>query len=159
RERLPTAHVTVLEKRPTPGGNIITRNRDGFRVECGPNGIFDAKPSTVQLCRDLGLSDRLIPASEAARKNRFLFLDGRLRALPGPLLSFVPSPGLSWRAKASLLFERYRKRPADVPADESVAAFARRRAGDEVARVLADAVVTGIHAGDPELLSVQAAFP
>jgi oxygen-dependent protoporphyrinogen oxidase len=31
--------------------------------------------------------------------------------------------------------------------------------GDEVARVLADAAVTGIHAGDPELLSVAAAFP
>jgi len=40
-----------------------------------------------------------------------------------------------------------------------VAAFARRRAGKEVAAVLADAVVTGIHAGDPELLSVNAAFP
>jgi oxygen-dependent protoporphyrinogen oxidase len=46
-----------------------------------------------------------------------------------------------------------------VPADESVAAFARRRTGREVADVLADAVVTGIHAGDPELLSVNAAFP
>src|SRR5262249_9826328 len=47
----------------------------------------------------------------------------------------------------------------DVPSEESVAAFARRRAGKEVADVLADAAVTGIHAGDPELLSVAAAFP
>src|SRR4029078_6541083 len=133
--------------------------RDGFRVECGPNGIFDAKPSTLQLCRDLGLGARLIAGSEASRKNRYLFLDARLRALPGPLLSFVASPVLSWRGKLSLLTEKYRKRPADVPADESVAAFARRRAGKEVAAVLADAVVTGIHAGNPELLSVNAAFP
>jgi oxygen-dependent protoporphyrinogen oxidase len=159
RERLPTAHLTVLEKRLTPGGNIVTANRDGFRVECGPNGIFDAKPSTLQLCRDLGLGDRLIVASDAARLNRYLFLDGRLRALPRSLVSFITSPVLSWRGKVSLLMERYRSRPADVPADESVAAFARRRGGDEVARILADAVVTGIHAGDPEVLSVNAAFP
>jgi oxygen-dependent protoporphyrinogen oxidase len=159
RERLTDARITVLEKRPTPGGNIATANRDRFRVECGPNGIFDAKPSTLQLCRDLGLGDRLIAGSEASRKNRYLFLDGRLQALPGSLLSFVTSPVLSWRGKVSLLMEKYRKRPADVPADESVAAFARRRTGKEVADTLADAVVTGIHAGDPGLLSVNAAFP
>ena len=159
RERSPQAQITVLEKRPGAGGNISTVTRDGFRVECGPNGIFDAKPSTLQLCRDLGLGDRLITASESSRQNRYLFLDGRLRSLPGSLLSFLASPVLSWRGKAALLMEKYRKRPADVRADESVAAFARRRAGDEVARVLADAVVTGIHAGDPELLSVNAAFP
>jgi oxygen-dependent protoporphyrinogen oxidase len=88
-----------------------------------------------------------------------LFLDGRLRAVPSSLGSFLTSSLLSWRGKFDLLREKYRKRPADVPADESVAAFARRRVGDEVARVLADAAVTGIHAGDPELLSVGAAFP
>lgn len=159
RERVPDVVLTILEKDSRAGGNIVTMDRDGFRVEGGPNGIFDAKPFTLQLCRDLGLGDRLIAASEESRKNRFLFLDGRLRALPNSLWSFLKSPVLSWRGKLRLLTERYRRRPAESAADESVAAFARRRAGEEVARVLADAVVTGIHAGDPELLSVSAAFP
>jgi oxygen-dependent protoporphyrinogen oxidase len=159
RERLPAARLTILEKRPAPGGNISTLHRDGFRVECGPNGIFDAKPQTLQLCRDLGLGDRLIPASESSRKNRYLFLDGKLRALPASLWSFVKSPVLSWRGKLNVLLEKYRRPPRDYPADESIATFARRRAGAEVARVLADAVVTGVHAGDPERLSVAAAFP
>jgi oxygen-dependent protoporphyrinogen oxidase len=159
REHIPAARVQVLEKRASLGGNIVTLDRAGFRVECGPNGIFDAKPSTIQLCRDLGIGDRLIPASEASRKNRYLFLDGKLRAVPGTFGSFLTSRVLSWRGKWNLLVEKYRRRPANAPDDESVAAFARRRAGDEVARVLADAVVTGIHAGDPEVLSIQAAFP
>src|SRR5262245_6569257 len=159
RERLPAAGITVIERSLRLGGPIYTVERDGFRVECGPNGIFDAKPSTIQLCQDLGLGERLIAASEASRKNRYLFLNGKLRALPGSLRSFITSPVLSWRAKISILTERYRKRPPDVPGDESVAEFARRRAGREVADTLADALVTGIHAGDPELLSVQAAFP
>ena len=89
RERLPAAHVTVLEKGQKPGGNITTIGRDGFRLEGGPNGIFDAKPHTIQLCQDLGLGDRLIPASEGSRKNRYLFLDGRLRAVPSSLGSFL----------------------------------------------------------------------
>src|SRR5262245_2695228 len=159
RERVPSVQLTILEKQPQPGGNIVTPDRDGFRVEGGPNGIFDAKPSTLQLCKDLGLGERLVAASEESRKNRYLFLDGSLRALPNSLWSFLRSPVLSWRGKLSLLTEKYRRRPLDVPGDESVAAFARRRTGDEVARVLADAAVTGIHAGDPELLSVAAAFP
>jgi protoporphyrinogen/coproporphyrinogen III oxidase len=159
RERLADVQLTIVEKQHQPGGNIVTLDRDGFRVEGGPNGIFDTKPSTLQLCNDLGLGDRLIAASEESRKHRYLFLDGRLRPLPNSLWSFLRSPILSWRGKVSLLAERHRRRPLDVPPDESVAAFARRRAGDEVARVLADAAVSGIYAGDPELLSVGAAFP
>src|SRR5262245_2243493 len=159
RERLPAAGITVIERSLRLGGPIYTVERDAFRVECGPHGIFDAKPSTIQLCQDLGLGERLIAASEASRKNRYLFLNGKLRALPGSLRSFITSPVLSWRAKISILTERYRKRPPDVPGDESVAEFARRRAGREVADVLADAMVTGIHAGDPELLSMAATFP
>jgi oxygen-dependent protoporphyrinogen oxidase len=54
--------------------------------------------------------------------------------------------------------ERFLPRRTDV-ADESVADFARRRAGPEAAAVFADALVTGIYAGDPEKLSIQAAFP
>jgi protoporphyrinogen/coproporphyrinogen III oxidase len=159
RERIANVQIKVLEKRSQPGGNIVTVERDGFRVECGPNGIFDAKPHTIDLCRDLGLGDRLIAGSEASRKNRYLFLDGQLRALPTSLGSFLMSRVLSWRGKANLLLERYRRRPANLPEDESVAAFARRRAGTQIAKILADAVVTGVHAGDPELLSVAATFP
>src|SRR5947209_5492647 len=78
--------VTVLERGPQPGGNIGTEDHHGFRVERGPNGFLDRTPAVPQLCRDLGLADRLIPASEGARKNRFLFLGGRLRKMPrGPL--------------------------------------------------------------------------
>ena len=43
--------------------------------------------------------------------------------------------------------------------DETIDAFARRRAGGEVADTLADAFVTGIYAGDATQLSVQAAMP
>ena len=106
-------------------------------------------------------------AGDAAGKNRYLLVDGQLKKLPNGLLSFLGSDLLSWRGKLSLLLERWRTPtpwqgqetlPQHV-GDESVHDFAVRRAGVEVAEVFADAMVTGIYAGDPKLLSIQAAFP
>src|SRR5436190_22364057 len=89
QQRVPSVEVTVLEQRDRPGGTVWTERTDGFQVETGPNGFLDTKPTTLDLCRDLGLGDRLIPASEAASKNRYLFLGDQLRALPGGLLAFL----------------------------------------------------------------------
>jgi oxygen-dependent protoporphyrinogen oxidase len=154
----PHVAITLLEKAGRPGGKIHTESRDGFRVEWGPNGFLDTKPTTAALCRDLGLGDRLVAASEAAARNRYLFLRGRLQRLPDSFGSFLRSPVLSWRGKWRLLTERF-SAPKRDGGDESIDAFARRRAGDEVADVLADAFVTGIHAGDPKRLSLRATFP
>lgn len=159
RQAHPDYHLTLLEARSRLGGNIGTDHIDGFTVERGPNGLFDAKPHAVQLCKDLGLGDRLIAASEGSRKNRFLYLKGKLHRLPGDPLGLLLSPVLSRGGKLRMLTEPFRKRPANTPEDESVAAFARRRFGKEAADVFIDALVTGIHAGDPERLSVSAAFP
>jgi oxygen-dependent protoporphyrinogen oxidase len=158
QQQAPALEVLVLEAEGRPGGKVDTTFREGFRVEGGPNGFLDSNPSTLALCRELGLGDRLVSASEASGRNRYLLLGGRLRALPNSLGSFLRSDVLSWRGKLGLLAERFRP-PRTEGADESVDAFARRRAGREVAETLADAFVTGIHAGDPGLLSVRAAFP
>jgi oxygen-dependent protoporphyrinogen oxidase len=158
QERRPDLDIAVLEAGDRPGGNVGTLRRDGFQAETGPNGFLDGKPATMSLCRDLGLGARLVPASLEAAQNRYLFLGGRLRLLPGGLTQFLRSDLLSWRGKASLIMERWRP-PRRADADESIAAFARRRAGAEAAEVFADALVTGIYAGDPRLLSVRACFP
>lgn len=157
-EQLPAAEITILEQRDRPGGTMWTERRDGFQIEVGPNGFLDNKPSTLALCRDLGLEQRLVPASEAAGRHRYLLLEAKLRRLPNSLASFLWSDVLSWRGKLSILLERFRPRRSPQP-EESIDAFVRRRTSSEVAEILADALVTGIHAGDPTLLSVGAAFP
>lgn len=157
QQRLPDADVQVLESESHPGGTIRTERRDGFTVELGPNGFLDSKPTTIALARDLGLESRLTPASETAAKNRYLFLGDTLQRLPGSPGDLLKTPLLSWRGKISFLMERFRRRGA--LADESIDAFARRRAGRETAEIFADALVTGIYAGDPALLSLPACFP
>ena len=77
-----------------------TERSEGFQVEIGPNGFLDNKPSTTGLCRDLGLEDRLLPASEAAAHNRYLFLNGKSRPLPNGLMSFLRSDLLSCAASS-----------------------------------------------------------
>lgn len=157
QQRLPDADVQVLEAARHVGGKVVTTTRDGFRIENGPNGFLDSKPTTLALCQELGLGPQLVSASEAASRNRYLFLNGNLQQLPHNLLSFVTSRILSWRAKYRLFTERFRKPRRN--GDESIDAFARRRAGDEIADNFADAMVTGIYAGDPKLLSLPASFP
>lgn len=156
--RLASVETIVLEERSRLGGVIGTERRDGFQVESGPNGFLDNKPFALALCRELGLGDRLLAAHDAARRNRYLFLDGRLRLLPNSLSSFLTTEVLSWRTRFLLLAERFRPRRKHG-GDESIDAFFRRRIGREAAETLADAFVTGIYAGDPKLLSLPAAFP
>lgn len=158
QEQLPEAQINLLEREARLGGTVRTETRDGFRVEWGPNGFLDNKPTTLKLCRDLGLDHELVQASESSRRHRFLYLDGRLRALPGGPLAFLSTNLLSWRGKLRFLAERWQAPRRDAE-DESIDAFARRRAGAEAADLFADALVTGIHAGDPKLLSVRATFP
>ena len=157
QQRLRGAKVQTLESESRPGGTIHTVFENGYTVELGPNGFLDSKPTTLTLARDLGLSDNLVSGSETAAKNRFLFLGDKLQRLPGSPGDLLKTPLLSWRGKLSFLTERFRRR--GVLADESIDAFARRRAGAETADIFADAMVTGIFAGDPSLLSLPACFP
>src|SRR5689334_2602101 len=131
QQQRPDADVTVLEAADHVGGTVRTDRRDGFTVECGPNGFLDSKPTTVQLCGDLGLRERLLAASESSRRHRYLFLKGKCQPLPGGLGAFLRSPLMSLRGKLSLLNEPFRRRRRRDHTDESVAAFARRRAGRE----------------------------
>ena len=61
--------VQVLEAAGQVGGKVDTTSRDGYRVEGGPNGFLDSNPATLALCRELGLGERLVAASEADRKS------------------------------------------------------------------------------------------
>lgn len=158
KQRRPDWDIRVIDKSDRPGGNVGTLAIDGYRVEAGPNGFLDSKPTTLELCRDLGLGDRLIAASEASRKNRYVFLDGKLRRLPGTAWSLFTTPLMNLWGKYKFLTES-RRRSRPPAGDESVHDFAVRRAGRQVAEVFADALVTGIHGGDPKLLSAAACFP
>src|SRR5438874_9637270 len=95
----PGTDITVLEQAGRIGGVVWTERADGFTVEAGPNGFRDNVPAVLQLTRDLGLSDQLVPASDVAARNRYLFLGGKLRRLPSGPPGLLTTPILSLRGK------------------------------------------------------------
>lgn len=145
--------VRVIEEREAPGGTIRTAESAGFRVELGPNTVQDS-PELRELARDANCEDGLVPASPQARR-RYLVHRGRLAPLPSGPPGLLRTPLLSAGAKLRLATDPWRSRGPGP--QESVAAFFRRRLGPGVER-LADAMVLGIYAGDPEELAVGYAF-
>ncbi|GAB4252150.1 MAG: protoporphyrinogen oxidase [Deferrisoma sp.] len=151
------ADVTVCEREPVPGGKIRSERIGGYLCEAGPNGFLDNKPSTLAVSRAVGLGDRLLRSRDEARK-RFVFAGGRLRQLPEDPMSFLASDVLSIRGKLRLAAE-FLLPQGDPEEDESVAAFVRRRLGEEALDRLIDPMAAGIYAGDPEVMSLRSSFP
>ncbi len=149
--------VGVVEAGPRTGGVIASVARDGCLFERGPNSALDTTPLIGELVDALGLRPRLRFASKIADK-RYVVRGGVLHALPMSPGAFLATPLFSPAAKLALLREPFV--PAGAPdADEAIAAFVRRRLGREFLDYAIDPFVAGVYAGDPEQISVRAAFP
>ena len=147
--------VRVLEAGSRPGGVIATKEVDGFRFELGPQSFLSTEP-LLSLIDALGLKDQLLYANP--RAPRYILMSGRL--VPAPLAppSLLTTPLFSVRTKWRLMTEMLRRTKPPVD-DESIAAFVRRKFGDELLGRLVAPFVSGVYAGDPERLSLRAAFP
>ena len=155
--------VAVLEASPRPGGALVTAEAAGFRFELGPNTVLESDPSLPALIRDCGLDGERVVAAPAARR-RWVWHGGRLRALPAGPLSFLLSPLFPPAAKLRLLREPFVRAPPAPPggqdeAEETIAAFARRRLGEAFLERAVGPFVSGVFAGDPERLAVRWATP
>jgi oxygen-dependent protoporphyrinogen oxidase len=144
--------VTVLESDNRAGGKIWTDKADGFLCEKGANGFLDNKPRTLELCKSLGIEP--VRSNENSKK-RFIYLNGKLNALPESAPSFIRSDLLSWGGKLRILFEYNAPRG---PEDETVADFIIRRLGKEALERLIDPMCSGIYAGDPYKMSIKSCF-
>ncbi len=151
------ATVTLLEAENRLGGKIRSEKTEGYIVEWGPNGFLDNKPWTLELCESLGITDKLLPSNDEARK-RFIFSEGKLHRLPENAQSFFLSNFLSIKGRLRIIGELWaKKKPKGV--DETIAAFATRRLGKEAYEKLLDPMVSGIFAGNPENMSLESCFP
>jgi len=165
RKRGGSLGVTLFESGDAPGGNLRTVDRDGWRLEWGPNGFLDNEPATLRLVERLGLGEELLRSSDAARR-RFLLIGGRLREIPVSPPAFLRSDLFGWGAKLRILGEilvRPRRdlgrADVDPDTDETVYDFGRRRLGREFAETMLDPMVKGVFGGDARELSLAAAFP
>ncbi|MCL5110034.1 MAG: protoporphyrinogen oxidase [Chloroflexi bacterium] len=157
--------VTLVEASERAGGKVVTRRRDGFVVEGGPDCFLTQKPWAVDLCRHLGLESRLIGTNEASRKVLIPW-GGKMHQLPDGVLLIVPtrfapfafSPLISPLGKLRMGLDLVLPARRDS-GDESVASFVRRRLGGEALDKIAEPLMGGIHVSDPERQSILATFP
>jgi protoporphyrinogen/coproporphyrinogen III oxidase len=156
--------VLVLEQRPRAGGVIVTETVDGFVIDGGPDALLVQKPAAVDLCRELGIADRLVPTMPP--RTAFVVRNRRLMALPEAsylglptrVRPFVTTPLFSWSGKARMALEPLVS-AKQTDEDESIGSFMTRRFGNEAREYLAEPLLAGIHAGDVDRLSMNELFP
>jgi len=152
--------ILLCERQGRVGGNITTGMAEGFLWEEGPTS-FSPTPELLRLAVDVGLeqdlvlADRKLPryvywqgqllavpmSPPAAISSQLLTLQGKLRALTGALGFIAPAMALS-----------------EQGGEETIAQFFQRHLGTEVTQRLVAPFVSGVYAGDPDLLSASASF-
>ena len=156
---------TLFEQGDRLGGKVVTDRTDGFLIEGGPDSFITQKPWGLELCRELGLDDELIPCNTAKQKV-YILVKGRLCALPEGfrltvptrIWPFITSPLFSWPAKMRMTVEPFIPAKRDDE-DESISDFITRRLGREAADKIGGPLMAGIYVADPARLSLLSTFP
>ena len=156
---------TLLESSEKFGGKISTMRFDGFIVERGPDSFISQKPQAIELCKKLGLADRLTgtspdhPNTYVCLKNKLVTMpDGLSLMIPTKFMPFILSPLFSWMGKIRMGMDLFLPKKKGN-GDESLASFVRRRMGEEALEKMAEPMLAGIYASDPELMSINSTFP
>jgi oxygen-dependent protoporphyrinogen oxidase len=155
----------IFEKERSPGGKIATEKKDGLIIEAGPDSFLPEKYWTVDLIRQVGLENELLPTNEE-HKGTYIYSRGRLHRLPEGVMLMIPtmimpllrSGLISLPGKLRMGMDLFIP-PSRQDLDESLAQFVTRRLGRECLEKIAEPLVAGIHTSNPDDMSVKAIFP
>ena len=157
--------ITLFEKNNRIGGNILTERVGDFLIEGGPDCFLSEKPWAIQLCEWLGMGESLLRTNDEYRRT-YIYWKGRLRELPEGIMLMIPtrffpllkSDLFSLAGKLRMGMELFiPKRKSG--GDESLSEFVRRRLGQEIVERVAEPLVAGVHAENPDAMSIKSRFP
>ncbi|HWQ14351.1 MAG TPA: protoporphyrinogen oxidase [Roseiflexaceae bacterium] len=160
---------TLIERAARLGGKILTEcisaGSGTFVVEGGPDSFVAQKPWAIELVRELGLGHELMASNQMPRTTYVLHRgrplplpEGTMLIVPTKLVPFARSPLFSPLGKLRMALDLLIPPRRDA-ADETLAAFIRRRLGREALDRLAEPLMAGIHSAECERQSVLATFP
>jgi oxygen-dependent protoporphyrinogen oxidase len=166
QQRTGAPEVVVLESSARLGGALRSDEFGGRPVDMGPDGFLGRRPEAVDLCRELGLGQMLMPI---AGRGASVWARGRLRALPAGLALGIPTRFwptaragvLGLRGQLGLARDAVLPRP-DVRGpigDRSIGPLVARKLGQRVVDTLVDPLIGGIHAGSVDDMSAAAVYP
>ncbi len=148
--------VLLLEKNPVVGGVIQTHQKNGFIFEGGPTTGALSSEEMVELFDDLKADCEFEGTSDAS-KERWILKNGKWRPLPGGLLQGITTSLFTWKDKFRIWGEPFRQKGTDP--NESLAGLVKRRLGQSYLDYAVDPFVSGVYAGDPDLLITRFALP
>jgi oxygen-dependent protoporphyrinogen oxidase len=160
----------LLEQADRWGGKICTEHVDGprstpFVVEAGPDSFITQKPWALQLSRELGLDDQLLPTNEHQRQV-YVLNRGRPTPLPDGVLLIVPTKFMPFATSRLISIPGKLRMGMDlfIPAkrdgeDETLSDFIQRRLGREALDKIAEPLLSGIYNAEADRQSVLATFP
>ncbi|MBI3077859.1 MAG: FAD-dependent oxidoreductase [Deltaproteobacteria bacterium] len=88
--RAEPVEVALLEAGDRLGGTIATERAGDFIIEAGPDSFLSERPWALDLCRRLGIMDRLVRTRDSHRQT-FVVHRGRLHPLPEGFLLLAPT--------------------------------------------------------------------
>jgi len=161
-QKSPDLRVTLLEASGRFGGKVATERVGDLLIEQGPDSVFSVKPAAIELAIELGMENDLI---EPLQFDFSILVNGKLHHVPRALASLMPSAATAlekaefFGASTKRRILKEKEAPKGDGQDESIASFFRRRFGRKFSNLLAEPLLAGIHAGDPEKLSMKALYP
>ncbi len=155
--------VTVFEADQAVGGKLRTTEVAGVAVDAGAESMLAVRPEAIRLAGEVGLKPSIVhPASRTA----FLLSDGHLRELPTGMVTGVPTDLRALAASRVMSLPGLLRIPVDqlmrrpeVGEDVSVGDFLTERMGREVVDRLAEPLLAGVYAGNPDQLSLRMVNP
>ena len=172
---LPHATLTLYEAGDRLGGVIHSERVEGFLIDHGADMFSTNPPAAMELCQQLGVAAQLIEPQTEGRGARIVrgtkllpLPEGFVLMRATQLWPMLTTPLLSLRGKLRFLAERWIRSTTSLagavedspqdksPQDESIAAFVRRRMGQEVLDRIVAPLSAGIYTADITKLSMQA---
>ncbi|TCI53384.1 protoporphyrinogen oxidase [Exiguobacterium sp. SH1S21] len=157
------AHVTLYESSDRIGGKIKTVYRDGFVLECGPDGYMARKPTLTELITELGLDEQLVRSQTGTS---YIYVRNKLRQMPNGSVMGIPTKFwpmvktdlFTWRGKARAGMDLVLPR-VYAGEDISLDTFFRTRLGSEVVESMIEPLLSGIYNGTLQDMSIESTFP
>jgi oxygen-dependent protoporphyrinogen oxidase len=158
--------LVLVEASDQVGGALRSVPFGGRMVDTGPDGFLGRRPEALDLCREVGLGDALVPIGG---RGASVWARGRLRTLPEGLALGIPtrfwpvarSGLLGLRGQAGLARDALLPRPdrRGPIGDRSIGPLVARKLGPRVVDTLVDPLIGGIHAGSVDDMSAAATYP